>query len=117
MTTTGVALTVGIILVTGLIIGGFFLVREQGEQARREEAVRIAKENLEAQSDEDIALTDGEESTESGSGESTSAETAGDTTVERSSELPRTGPADGMIFLVAGVLTYVAASYLQSRRA
>ena len=49
ITQAGVALTVGIIIVTGLIIGGFFWVKTAGEQARRDDAIKIAEQNLEKQ--------------------------------------------------------------------
>lgn len=62
ITGAGVALTVGIIVVTGLIIGGLFYARQSGEQARRNEATQIAKENQEQKEGEDVALNEGDTS-------------------------------------------------------
>jgi len=139
ITGAGVALTVGIIVVTGLIIGGFFWARESGEQARRDEAVQIAEENLEEQSGDDVALNEGENTNEenasngenrnendentneegasNGSGQdipSTGAEVPEEQAVE---ELPQTGPAEtfGSILAVGG-LTFAAVAYLISRQ-
>lgn len=141
ITQAGVALTVGIIIVTGLIIGGFFWVKTAGEQARRDDAIKIAEQNLEKQSDKDIALNDGEASdkdaNESTKDEATSSEngtktenTAGEDAADENTvnqgenaaeqpatELPRTGPADQlMALLVTGLLTFSVASYLSSRQ-
>ena len=59
ITRAGVALTVGIIVVTGLIIGGFFWAKQSGEQARRDAATKIAEQNLEDQS-KNVALNKGD---------------------------------------------------------
>lgn len=76
ITQSGVALTVGIIILTGLIIGGLFWVKQTGEQARRDEAVQIAEEKLEEESNNGVALNDGEEAekneSERSNGETTS---------------------------------------------
>ncbi len=55
------ALTVGIIVVTGLIIGGLFWIRGAGEQARQSEATKIAQQQLEEESRNDVALNEGDE--------------------------------------------------------
>lgn len=133
ITRAGVALTVGIIVVTGLIIGGLFLVKNQGEQARRDEAIKIAEQNLEEQSENGVALNEGEANTETTQGEestqgaaeggtatnsepgqtSGSSEVAGSSTVN---ELPATGPADAAAFAVLGLLTFAGVSYYRSRK-
>lgn len=134
ITRAGVALTVGIILVAGLIIGGLFLVKNQGEQARRDDAINIAEQNLEEQSNEGVALNEGDGDTESTQGEdatqnaneeATSPEStaqsgansgavAGDATVN---ELPATGPTDVAAFAVLALLTFAGVSYYRSRQA
>jgi len=132
VTRAGVALTVGIIVVTGLIIGGLFWAKERGEQARRDDAIQVAEQNLEEQSNEDVALNEGEtnneeenqgteapaqsgnESTQSGTSNSGSpAMPAGGTTTE----LPQTGPGDAVSFIGAGLVTFAAIAYYRSRRA
>lgn len=60
ITRAGVALTVGIIVLTGLIVGGLFWVKQSGEQARRDDAVKIAEEKLEQESGDDVALNSDE---------------------------------------------------------
>ncbi len=121
ITRAGVALTVGIILVTGLIIGGLFLVKNQGEQARRDDAINIAEQNLEEQSDEGVALNEGEGNTETSQNEETeSQQSAGSSEATEqvaASELPATGPADTAAALfVVGLLTFASVSYYQSRK-
>ncbi len=138
ITRSGVALTVGIIILTGLIIGGLFLVKGQGEQARRDEAVKIAEKNLEDRSNEEVALNEGEEekndesttNNESNSaangaanGEAaevpqtgasnTSEATESEVTVE---ELPRTGAGDTLAVVGAGALTFAGVAYIRSRK-
>jgi len=138
ITQAGVALTVGIIIVTALIIGGFFYVRNAGEQARREEAIKIAEQNLEDQSDEGVALNDdsknnsensSDKPTDSNSGDTTNnqdtsnQDTSSSSSTNNSSadqpagELPQTGPADSLTSVVVlSLLSFSAASYVNSRR-
>ena len=135
ITRAGVALTVGIILVTGLIIGGFFWARQSSEQARRNEAIKIAEQNLESLASEDSALNEGEENAESNesttdSEESTSNESTpesnGSNSTENSSdsaqneanvsELPTTGPESLASVVAIGALVFSITAYVQSRR-
>lgn len=132
ITQAGVALTVGIIIVTGLIIGGFFWVKNSGEQARREDAIKIAEQNLQDQSSGDVALNDGkasEEGDKATSGddttksddktsESTDSTTKSDTDSSQTvTELPKTGPTDQLAtLLVTAILTYTVVSYVSSRQ-
>lgn len=124
MTRAGVALTVGIIVLTGLIIGGLFWAKNTGEQARREEAIAIAEQNLEEESDEEIVLNEGnasEEQNGQSSGEvaqEATPDVAPETTPETStvSELPQTGPSNGAAIVSIGLLTFLGVSYYQSRR-
>jgi len=130
LTRAGVALTVGIIVVTGLIIGGLFLVKHAGEQARYDEATKIAQQKLEDESNKDVALNSGDDEkstetkTENGANngaESGASQQADDgaSGEQQATELPQTGPAeDGLATLViVGVLAFAAASYWRSRRA
>lgn len=132
ITQAGVALTVGIIIITGLIVGGFFWVKNTGEQARREDAIKIAEQNLRDQSDTNVALNDGEASENSNNTASDegatkadnktsenagTTETNSDTSSQAVTELPQTGPADQLAtILSAGVLTFAVVSYVSSRQ-
>ncbi|MGH7218230.1 MAG: LPXTG cell wall anchor domain-containing protein [Candidatus Microsaccharimonas sp.] len=129
MTRSGVALTVGIIILTGLIIGGLFIVKGQGEQARRDEAVKIAEKNLEDRSNEEVALNEGEEensneSTTSGdNGEATEVPQTGTSNNSESTEsgvtaeeLPQTGTGDTLAVVGAGALTFAGVAYIRSRK-
>ena len=133
VTQAGVALTVGIILVTGLIIGGFFIVKNNAETARREEAIKIAEQNLEEQSGNDVALNEGDSDTNSNEStssddaaknddaakESTDSSNAGSNAQSSApvSELPQTGPADQFASLVVmALITFSVVSYIGSRQ-
>lgn len=124
ITRSGVALTVGIIILTGLIIGGLFLVKGQGEQARRDEAVKIAEKNLEDRSNEEVALNEGEEEkndesttnnelNSAANGATNGEATESEVTVE---ELPRTGAGDTLAVVGTGALTFAGVAYIRSRK-
>lgn len=128
ITGAGVALTVGIIVVTGLIIGGLFWARQSGDQARRDEAVKIAEEQLKEESS-DVALNEGDETQDesqaNGSEQGATSESEGTipstgADVEESApvtELPQTGPAETISSLIAiGGLSFATAAYLASRQ-
>ncbi len=120
ITRTGVVLTVGIIIVAGLLIGGLLWVQQKGEQARREEAIRIAETQLESESSQDVAPdnsggasagnTDGQKDSENGA----SSGQSGGTSAQSTDELPETGIGDVAPLLIIGVLVFFVASYLQS---
>ncbi len=143
VTRAGVWLTVGIIVLTGAVLGGLYIAAQRGEKARRDEAIAIAEKNLQEQSKNDTALnqgsgTSGEDSTnesatgQSGSSGSTESNGAtGGTSSSNSaspnnsasqqatvSELPQTGPVSGLFAaLVGGIVTYAVIAYVRSRNA
>ncbi len=143
VTRAGVALTVGIILVTGLIVGGLLWVKNSGEQARRNDAIKVAEQNLQKNSDQGVALNKGDEKsgdTSSGqqsgngsqsgnqSGQATTNQSAGSNQQSQqqggsnsgqssTTELPQTGPSDNlMTFIVIALVTFAGVSYWRSRR-
>ena len=131
ITGAGVALTVGIIIVIGLIIGGLFLARQSAEQARNDETAKIAQEQLEKESNEDVALNEGEKKDENKdeskqeSGSNTSGSTSNNTQTpstipsggQSATELPQTGPSDALPILGAALLAFSSIAYYKSRRA
>jgi FtsZ-interacting cell division protein ZipA len=126
VTRAGVGLVVGIIILGALVLGGMWLVRERGEQARREEAITIADQQLRAESDQDIAIAPPEdknndapakpeESTTTGQTESSNDSPVTATPPAAATELPQTGP--GAISIVGiGLLSFAVASFLHSRK-
>ena len=133
-TGAGVALTAGIILLTGLIIAGFYWAGGAAEQARRDEATQIAQEQLEQNSSEGVALNEGDGSGESSNdenasesssqsegvsqseGSSANESTSGPAAEMGASELPQTGPSETFgALLGAGSLTFAVAAYATSR--
>lgn len=130
ITRTGVTLTVGIIVLTALLTGGLFWVKNAGEQARRQEAITTAEQNLKDEADKDVAIGEDKEKTESSqsgeSGSSSTSESAGTSSDSSStagdsssstSALPQTGPADTvLVAAILGVATFAATGYVQSRR-
>lgn len=60
-TRTGVALAVGIIILTIALIAGLLYVKDRGEQARNQETLKVAEENLKSQANQDVALNSSNE--------------------------------------------------------
>lgn len=136
ITRSGLGLTVGIIVLALVVLGGLYLVKERGEQARREESLKVAQQNLEAQSQDGTTApsTDGNtENSGTPAEESTDGQEAvgdnGEVSVQENSsseaangeaapvELPQTGPNDAAALVAIGALTFAGASYIASRRA
>ena len=122
---TGLALTVGIIILSLVALGGLYLVKNQGEQARREEAVKVAEERLKAESEQEVAVDETvTEEVAVEDGTQTDDATAGDTIpatgptedVTAAAELPQTGPAQAGAVVVLGAITYAIVTYVRSRR-
>ncbi|MGV9002348.1 MAG: hypothetical protein ACOH18_05340 [Candidatus Saccharimonadaceae bacterium] len=131
ITQTGVALTVGIIVVTGLMIGGFFIVKNSGEQARREDAIKIAEQSLNDQSNNGVALnndsnkTSNESTTspdEATTNDGTTTESAdssshAETSNQTATQLPQTGPVNQLVnLMVIALLTFSIVTYVTSYR-
>lgn len=138
ITRAGVGLTIGVIILGLAVLGGLYLVKQRGEEARRDQAIQIAQQNLESQSSDNGATSpnnssnssngststdnssnssnSGSQSTNTSNG-STSTTGSGATNSTPTSELPQTGPADewGAMIAVA-VLTFSIGAYLTSRR-
>ena len=137
---TGLALTVGIIILSLVALGGLYLVKNQGEQARREEAVKVAEERLKAESEQEVALENGaanesateeetvvEEGSQSGDDQSASAGAGAGTgantgagqgnggNVAAAEELPQTGSSEVLAVVALGTLTFSVATYAVSR--
>lgn len=114
ITRAGVGLTVGIIILAAAVLGGLYYVQQRGEQARREEAIKIAEENLQQRSDQDVALN--EPQAETGSEQSSGTENSSEG-AEGASELPQTGVTDGLAVVAVAGLTLAIVAYGASRRA
>ncbi len=146
VTRAGVALTVGIILLTAVVFGGLWYVGQRGEQARRDEAVNIAEQKLQDERDQQVAANNEQEKKEdeatkqqageSQQGTNTANNQAGTNgannaqsgetqqggsdaaaPAEVPSELPVTGPTDTFAIVGAAALAFVGLSYVASRRA
>jgi len=122
LTRTGILFVIGVVVLAGLVFGGIVLVRQRGEQVRRDEAVKVAEQNLKEQSE--VATTPAEESAASESeAEAAAAQEAAENAAGSNAaasaigQLPETGPADdfGRIIAVTILATSVA-FYVSSRR-
>jgi len=117
LTRTGILFVIGILVLGGLVTGGIFLVKNHGEAVRRDEAVKVAEQNLKNQSEVEskpiaTETTDEPATTTTNNGESVVV------TPPNTSELPQTGPADGLMsVLVVAMLALSVAFYVSSRRA
>ena len=131
LTRTGLFFIIGILVLGGLVTGGIFLVKNHGEAVRRDQAVKVAEQNLKDQSQvatqpvntatssdasSDAAKTNST-STDTGTSSATSTATTAGANVTK---LPATGIDDfktlGNTIIVA-IFTFSVASYVASRRA
>ncbi len=133
ITRAGVGLTVGIIVLALVVLGGLYLAKERGEQARRADAIEVAQQNLDAQSGTDTLTpsidgnteqsgANNEESTESTNDSEASTTEEGATTQESTTqgspnELPQTGASETAAIIAVALLTFACVSYSASRRA
>jgi len=128
LTRTGILFVVGILVLGGLVTGGVFLVKNHGEAVRRDQAVKVAEQNLKDQSQ--VATqpvnTDNSSSNSSANSDQNSTSTTGSgssattTTGVSADALPETG-IDGLqslgSILIVAILAFTTASYVASRRA
>jgi hypothetical protein len=137
ITRAGVWLTVGIIGLGLLVLGGLYIAGQRGEQARRDEAIAIAENNLNEQSKNETPVLGGGDDT--ASEEATSGQTGGATMTEKETsttdsgstsssnattstntavtELPQTGPSsDIAVIAIIATVTYFVASFISSRK-
>ncbi len=122
-TRSGVLMTIGIIVLAGLLLGGLFWLKQTGEQSRRDEAISTAEQQLQQESEQGVALNEGDTTqTENTNEETSEGQAQSDTSSVASSaadvqELPQTGPAANVIgMVVVGLVTFAIASYYRSRR-
>ena len=122
VTRAGVGLVIGIIVLGLIVFGILWFVRERGEQARHQEAINIANEQLKSQSEQGVALNqDNNSSSNSNSqnsnstNQSNNSSTQTNNSASNSSELPKTGP-EATPILAVGLLTFAVASFMRSRK-
>lgn len=116
VTRAGVGLVVGIIILAALIYAGLWYVRDQGEQARREDAINIAEEQLKKESEQGVAINpDKNAGSEQPEGSKTTPDTTQSTSPQPSNtgELPQTGPETTSI-IVIGLISFVVVSFVCS---
>jgi len=128
LTRTGILFVVGVVVLAALVFGGIVLVRQRGDQVRRDEAVKVAEQNL--KNDSGVAVAPGAESNDANKATAdtnTNADTSANTgtastnssaaTAPSADQLPKTGPADdfGRIISVT-ILASSVAFYVASRR-
>ena len=124
VTRAGVGLVVGIIILGLLVLGGLWLVRDRGEQARRQDAIAIADQQLKKESDQGVALNTDDNKKSSTEQDpavqkpATTDQANGSTATNQPSsaaELPKTGPGSTSI-VVIGVLSFAVMSFIRSRK-
>jgi uncharacterized protein HemX len=119
VTRTGIVFIVGVMVLIAVVIGAIFIVRDRGEQVRRQEEVRVAQQNLEDQSktipeETKPAATSSPRSSSEGE---ENPPVQNDTASSASSDaLPETG-ADLGTLLVVTLLALSASYYVVSRQA
>ncbi len=131
ITRAGVGLTIGIIVLAAVVLGGLYFVKQRGEVARRDDAIAIAEQKLESESTGVLtpatdtskdASTDTSKDPDKSQPTTTSkpADTSGtkntNVATTPATQLPQTGPADTASLLAVGLLSFAGISYLNSRR-
>lgn len=110
ITRAGVVFVIGILVLAGLVFGGIMLVQQRGEQARRDEAVKIAEQQLKEQSE--VAKETNTEPVKTDEAQTNGTTVPATTTTT----LPETGP-ELMQILAVTALALSAAYYATSLRA
>ena len=116
LTRTGAVFVIGILVLGGLVTGGIFYVKNHGEQVRREEAVKIAEENLKNQSEvktQPVDTTDSSDKTQTTSPDDATKTVVAQTQPEA---LPETGPESISSVLIIAILALSVSFYVASRR-
>ena len=129
VTRAGIGFVIVLIVLGLLVFAVVSYVQQRGEQARREEAAKIAQENLDSQSEQPVIADDGQSEEEnppqqSGSNSNTNTNTDEDTPDELSTTgkpvtpdvMPETGIGPAEIIAVVA-LTASTAYFIASRRA
>ena len=143
LTRTGMLFVVGIIVLGGLVTGGIFLVKNHGEVVRRDQAVKIAEQNLKDQAKQPTSTQpvtagaastpDSSQASGTGSGSAggggtnttststspTSSTDTGTNGMSNASTLPVTGPNDLQALqrtIIIAIVAFSVALYVSSRR-
>ena len=127
ITRVGILFVIGVIVLGGLVFGGITLVKQRGEQVRRDQAIAIAEKNLTSQSANtpSTAVAPSTESTDTSPAANhvgtaaTDATTSGNTasTDSTTAQLPQTGFEGMGRLVVVTILSLSVAFYVASRRA
>lgn len=112
LTRTGALFFGGVIILGALLIGGIYLITQQAEQARRDEAVKIAEQNLQEQSPEVTQASESETNNQVVQDEASRPQSGSSS----ATALPQTG-GEPYAILVVATLALAAGYYLTSRRA
>jgi len=118
LTRRGVLFFAGVLILAGLLFGAIYFVHERAEQARRAEAVKIAEQNLEDQSQPATETTPAAEEGSNSNGAVAVNESEVTPSNEEAMvpELPATG-ADLQSLFIVTILALGSAFYITSRRA
>lgn len=111
---------IGVILALSLISGAY-LLKQRGDQARRDQAIAIVNQQSadESAKKSDATATTASNNSNSANNSSNSATTTTKTTTKgaKGEDLPVTGPESSAFELIGvGVITAFMVSYLRSRR-
>jgi len=112
LTRAGIIVVIGVVLLTALAFVSVYIVVQRGEQARRDEAIAVAEEQLTADTEVIAEETPAKEAAVVAVNDTANAEAAAPV----AEVLPETGASPAVI-IVAATITMAGAYYVQSRRA
>jgi len=118
ITIKSIVSVVAIIVLATLIIWGLYVVRERGEVARREEAVKLAQERLDEIARQEVKDPDSNTNNQNSEPETAVNEGGSSQQVNEggSSELPQTGPSDAISIVSLALVIFAVTSYAYSAR-
>lgn len=120
LTRAGILFIVGVLVLGAIVTGGVFMVKNQGEAVRRDEAIKIAEQTLKDQSEVATQPVNEPEKVEEAATTTPTSAKSEPTVAVETKVLPETGPEEsaviGRIFVVT-MLSLAVSLYVASRHA
>lgn len=114
VTRAGIIFIIVAVALAALVFGGLYIAQQRGDQARRDEAAEIARQNLENDSNQPVVIGE-DENVSSGVVDDDDTDTQTDNGATPG-QLPETGGELSSLIAIFGI-TFAVTAYMMSRRA